>query len=123
MILCPAMLPFRALRALSVLLFLGTFLLPVAAGAQTSDLERLIYNLANNEDFRVRTQAALALGASKSERALSPLCSALADSNTTVRAASAAALGRLALKPGQDCLERRLSSETSDVVKATIRKA
>jgi hypothetical protein len=117
------MLPSRALRALSVLLFLGSFLLPVAAGAQTSDLERLIYNLANNEDFRVRTQAALALGASKSERAVTPLCSALEDSNTTVRAASAAALGRLGLSAGQVCLEKRLANEPSDVVKTTIQKA
>ncbi|HVY26712.1 MAG TPA: HEAT repeat domain-containing protein [Polyangiaceae bacterium] len=117
------MLPSRALRALSVLLFLGSFLLPVAASAQTSDLERLIYNLANNEDFRVRTQAALALGASKNERAVNPLCSALEDSNTTVRAASAAALGRLALSAGQACLEKRLPNEPSDVVKATIQKA
>jgi hypothetical protein len=91
--------------------------------AQASDVDRLIYNLANNEDFRVRTQAALALGASKNERAVTPLCSALADSNTTVRAASAAALGRLALHAGQECLEARLSSEPSDVVKATIQKA
>jgi hypothetical protein len=117
------MLPSRALRALSVLLLLGAVLLPVSAWAQSSDLERLIYNLANNEDFRVRTQAALALGASKNERAVTPLCSALADSNTTVRAASAAALGRLASNSGKECLEKRLSSETSDVVKATIQKA
>jgi hypothetical protein len=97
----------------------------VASGAlaQASDVDRLIYNLANSEDFRVRTQAALALGASKSDRAQPPLCSALADSNTTVRAASAAALGRLGMKGGQECLERRLTSETSDVVKATIQKA
>ena len=123
MISCRPMLPSRAMRALSVFAFLGTLLLSSLALAQTSDVERLIYNLANNEDFRVRTQAALALGASKSDRAVTPLCSALGDSNTTVRAASAAALGRLALHAGQECLERRLGSEPSDVVKATIQKA
>lgn len=117
------MLPSRAKRALSVLVLLGTLLAASAAAAQASDIDRLIYNLASSEDFRVRTQAALALGASKSQRALAPLCSALADTNTTVRAASAAALGRLAMKGGQDCLERRLASESSDVVKATIQKA
>jgi hypothetical protein len=111
------------MRALSVVVFLGTLLLSSVALAQASDMERLIYNLANSEDFRVRTQAALALGASKSERAVTPLCSALGDSNTTVRAASAAALGRLALHSGQECLQRRLGSETSDVVKVTIQKA
>jgi hypothetical protein len=117
------MLPSRAKRALSVLVLLGTLLAASAAAAQSSDIDRLVYNLANSEDFRVRTQAALALGASKNQRALAPLCSALADANTTVRAASAAALGRLAMKGGQECLERRLASESSDVVKATIQKA
>jgi hypothetical protein len=117
------MLPSRALRALSVLVLLGSLLWAGAARAQTSDIDRLIYNLANSEDFRVRTQAALALGASKSARALGPLCNALGDSNTTVRAAGAAALGRLALAGGQECLQRRLATETSDVVKATIQKA
>ncbi len=111
------------MRALSVLVFLGVLLSSAVASAQTSDTERLIYNLANSEDFRVRTQAALALGASKIERAVPPLCSALGDLNTTVRAASAAALGRLALRSGQECLEKRLGIETSDVVKETIKKA
>jgi hypothetical protein len=111
------------MRALSVLVFLGTLLLPSLALAQGSDLDRLIYNLANSEDFRVRTQAALALGASKSQRAVNPLCSALADVNTTVRAASAAALGRLAQSAGKECLQKRLGEESSDVVKATIEKA
>lgn len=111
------------MRALSVLVFLGTLLMSSAAAAQANDVERLVYNLANSEDFRVRTQAALALGASKSERAVTPLCSALADLNTTVRAASAAALGRLQMQSGQACLEKRLESEPSDVVKATIEKA
>jgi hypothetical protein len=123
MITSRPMLPSRAMRALPVLVFLGTLLWSSLALAQGGDIDRLIYNLANNEDFRVRTQAALALGASKSDRAVTPLCSALGDSNTTVRAASAAALGRLALHAGQECLERRLTSEPSDVVKATIQKA
>jgi hypothetical protein len=111
------------MRALSVVVLSGTLLWTSSAMAQASDVDRLIYNLASSGDFRVRTQAALALGASKSERATPPLCAALGDSNTTVRAASAAALGRLALGSGRDCLERRLGSESSDVVKATIQKA
>lgn len=111
------------MRALSVLVLLGTLLSAKVASAQASDIDRLIYNLANSEDFRVRTQAALALGASKSERAVAPLCAGLGDSNTTVRAAGAAALGRLGLSGGQQCLERRLATESSDVVKGTIIKA
>lgn len=123
MLSCRAMLPSRLMRALSVVVLLGTLLWTSSAVAQASDVDRLIYNLANSEDFRVRTQAALALGASKSERATPALCGALADSNTTVRAASAAALGRLAFSGARECLERRLASESSDVVKATIQKA
>ncbi|RYZ05775.1 MAG: HEAT repeat domain-containing protein [Myxococcales bacterium] len=123
MISCPLMLPSRLLRALSVFALFGTLLTSSGAVAQTSDVERLIYNLANSDDFRVRTQAALALGASKNERAVPPLCSALGDSNTTVRAASAAALGRLAQRAGQACLENRFATESSDVVRATIKKA
>src|SRR6478609_3046769 len=113
----------RAMRALSVLAFLATLLSSPLAFAQASDMDRLIYNLANSEDFRVRTQAALALGASKSERAVTPLCAGLGDLNTTVRAASAAARGRLGQRSGLPCLEKRLASESSDVVKATIQKA
>ncbi len=122
MISSGAMLPARVLRALSVLLFWGTWLTSSVARAQDGDFERLVYNLANADDFRLRTQAALALGASMSDRAVAPLCGALADSNTTVRAASAAALGRLSPR-GEDCLEERLSSEANDVVVETIAKA
>jgi hypothetical protein len=92
------------------------------ARAQGADIDRLVKNLSSSDDFRVRTQAALALGASKTARAVEPLCSALSDANTTVRAAAAAALGKLSLGGGE-CLSRRLSSEPSDVVKSAIRRA
>lgn len=94
----------------------------VPARAQTRDIDRLVNNLLRGDDFRIRTQAALALGASKTSRAVQPLCTALGDSNTTVRAAAAAALGKLSLG-GAECLSRRLNTETSDVVKAAIQKA
>jgi hypothetical protein len=84
-------------------------------------IERLVQNL-RDSDFRVRTQAALALGASKNEQAVTPLCSALGDSSITVRTAVAAALGRLALG-GSACLERRLSLEPAPNVKTAIARA
>jgi len=87
-----------------------------------ADVDRLVANLARGADFRIRTQAALALGASKSRRAVEPLCAGLADTNATVRAASAAALGRLRLG-GTECLQKRLGAETSDTVKSAIVKA
>ncbi len=90
--------------------------------AQSSSVGELAQRLRSGTDFRVRTQAALALGASGDKAAVQPLCSGLSDSNTTVRAASAAALGRLALG-GADCLSQRLDAEQSDEVKSVIRRA
>jgi hypothetical protein len=64
----------------------------------------------------------LALGASKSTRALTPLCSGLDDRSSTVRAASAAALGKLA-KGGLACLKERMQQEENDSVRKLITKA
>src|SRR5688500_2028374 len=103
----------------------GSFVLLLsgsAAAQVTGDVDRMISNLRTGSDFRVRTQAALALGASKSSRAAEALCGGLADANTTVRAAAAAALGKLQLG-GADCLERRLAAEQNQTVKAEIQKA
>lgn len=91
----------------------------MAAGDATSTAIR---ELATNSDFRVRTQAALALGASEDEKAVEPLCRALDDSKAAVRAAAAAGLGKLA-KGGKECLERREPQETTEAVKAAIQKA
>ncbi len=104
-------------------LMLLLFVVGSASVAHAADrIDTLAYRLAHDDDFRVRTQAALALGASKSTRAVHPLCGGLDDSNTTVRAAAAAALGKLALG-GSDCLKARLREETSASVKSVIKKA
>jgi hypothetical protein len=87
-----------------------------------SDVDRMIDNLKNGGDFRVRTQAALALGASHSPRAKPALCAGLTDPNITVRAAAAAGLGKLQLG-GADCLSARLADEPSATVKSAIEKA
>ena len=92
-----------------------------APPARADKVDKLSAQL-RSADFRIRTQAALALGASKSERAVKALCRGLGDPATSVRAASAAALGRLALG-GDACLKKRLSSESSGNVKTSIRKA
>lgn len=105
----------RGLVAVAVLFACGV------ARADDADVTRALPNL-RHEDFRVRTQAALALGASKSERAIDPLCKTLSDDNVSVRAAAAAALGRLSLG-GDDCLEKRLTAEDNKTVKAAIEKA
>jgi hypothetical protein len=97
-------------------------LLATPARSADDSITRMSRELRNNEDFRVRTQAALALGASKDKRAVLPLCDGLEDSNTTVRAAAAAGIGKLALG-GTDCLKGRLEYETSASVKSVIEKA
>jgi HEAT repeats len=94
---------------------------PVLAD-ESPDVDHLIQNLVSGSDFRIRTQAALALGASKSRRAVEPLCGGLRDPNATVRSASAAALGRLRMG-GAECLQERLASEASETVKSAIQKA
>lgn len=98
-----------------------TLLLCRSVYAQRADLSRIVLNL-KHEDFRVRTQAALALGASKDVRAEAPLCRALSDSSVPVRAAAAAGLGRRA-SGGLACLERRYPVETSAAVKLAIERA
>ena len=101
----------------------AALLLATAGRARAADkLDKLAEQLATSDDFRVRTQAALALGAAKSKRAVDPLCKGLEDSSTAVRAASAAALGKLKLG-GAKCLERRLDDESNASVKASIKKA
>lgn len=105
---------------LSALLALGIFLLSKASFADAVD--RAAEQLKSGDDFRVRTQAALALGSSKSKRAVKSLCSGLEDDSTTVRAASAAALGKLK-KGGESCLKARLKDEGNSTVKSSIKKA
>ena len=119
MIRCPAM---RRLGLAALTVALGFVAARPAFAEATADVDHLVQNLATGADFRIRTQAALALGASKSRRAVEPLCTGLADANATVRAASAAALGRLHLG-GTECLQKRLANEPNDTVKSAIVKA
>lgn len=91
----------------------------MAAGDATATAIR---ELATNSDFRVRTQAALSLGASDDAKAVEPLCRALDDTKSAVRAAAAAALGKL-VKGGKDCLVQREATEPTEAVKVAVRKA
>jgi HEAT repeat protein len=75
------------------------------------------------DDFRVRTNAALALGATDDDAALAPLCSGLADPSEVVRQAAAVGLRRLARPSSIPCLKERASNETSARVKAEIMRA
>jgi len=76
-----------------------------------------------SDDFRVRTNAALALGATNDDGAIRPLCGGLADPSAVVRQAVAVALKKLARPASLDCMQRRLASETSDGVKTGLQRA
>ncbi len=84
----------------------------------------LVDQLKTNDDYRVRTQAALALGASADDAAVSPLCDALdKESNVTVRTAAAAALGKLGKQGGLPCLKSAGGRESAPSVKSQIQKS
>lgn len=118
----------RAARASSALvLLLGLVIVSFArADGRASFLaERLKFPPAAGQadDFRVRTNAALALGATNSDDAVGPLCAALADPSEIVRQAVAVALKRLARKSSLECLKRANAAETHAAVKQQISRA
>ncbi len=75
------------------------------------------------DDFRVRTNAALALGATNEDNAVPPLCRALSDENEVVRQAAAAGMKRLGRAQGIACLRERLGGEGSDAVRLQLTRA
>ncbi|MGK4005633.1 HEAT repeat domain-containing protein [Sorangium sp. So ce1036] len=112
--------PSPALVLLLVTLVLSLWPTRLHANQRTSYLAA---QLKSNEDYRVRTQAALALGASGDDAAAKPLCDALADSNASVKVAAAAALGKLGKPSGLACLQRAEPREQTPSVKAQIKKS
>lgn len=106
--------------ALALLVALASIVLPARAWAQ-SKVEQAATQLRTSDDFRVRTQAALALGASSDAAAVRPLCDGLAkDKVAAVRAAAAAALSRLGKKEGVACLKSAKAAEKDASVAAQI---
>ncbi|MBV9946052.1 MAG: HEAT repeat domain-containing protein, partial [Myxococcales bacterium] len=87
--------------------------------------ERLRFPPASGQpdDFRVRTNAALALGATNDDAAVIPLCGALSDPSEVVRQAAGVALKRLARPSSVDCLRSRVAVESVASVKAQLEKA
>ncbi|WP_394827182.1 HEAT repeat domain-containing protein [Pendulispora albinea] len=77
------------------------------------------------DDYRIRTSAALGLGSlaeSERERAITPLCQALADPNDIVRQSVAAALKRLSRPSSASCVRSRLKVESSEQVKLQLQR-
>lgn len=84
-------------------------------------VDRLKYP--QTEDFRVRTNAALQLGATNDGAAVQPLCGALDDPSEVVRSAAAVALGRLHKPEATPCLKTHQGTEKNDQVKLQIARA
>ena len=113
----------RTARATMLLwLAIGITLIP-RAGQADPRTSYLSDQLKSNDDYRVRTQAALALGASGDDAAVKPLCEALADSNVSVKVAAAAALGKLGKPAGLPCLQSAGKRESAPSVKSQIEKS
>jgi hypothetical protein len=85
-------------------------------------LDRLVKQLASS-DFRLRTQAALGLGALRDPAAVSPLCGAVSDANQTVKLAAIAGLGKLGRDEGRGCLRQVRSKESDPAVVGAIDQA
>ncbi len=109
-------------RCVAALLAAVAVSAPAAAFADAERVKFLAEKL-KSDDFRVRTNAALALGAANDDLAVEPLCGALADANEVVRQASAVAMKRLARPKSVGCLKDREGRETNDGVKVAITRA
>lgn len=103
-------------------LLLASALAPAVALAEQR-VAYLIEQLKTSDDYRVRTQAALGLGASGEDAAVKPLCDALGDGNPSVKVAAAAALGKLGKPGGLPCLKAAQGRESAPSVRTQIEKS
>jgi len=99
------------------------WLAPASAHADPERVKFLADKLKNDGDFRVRTNAALALGASNEDSAVDPLCGGLGDGSEVVRQAAAVALKRLGRSSAVGCLKARAAIESNEAVKIAIERA
>ena len=107
-------------RLLLAVVFLAVFL-PAGVARADARTAFLIEKL-RADDFRVRTSAALQLGATGDDAAVDPLCGALGDTNDVVRQAAGAGLARLAKPAATSCVQQHLQSEQNPSVKAQLEK-
>jgi hypothetical protein len=110
---------FRPLLAAIV----ACLLVLLAAGSARADARTsFLIDRLKADDFRVRTSAALQLGATGDDAAVGPLCGALGDGNDVVRQAAGAGLARLGKASAVGCVQQRLQSEQNASVKAQLEK-
>ncbi len=100
---------------------------PTDAEAQARvDVDFLANRLKTADDYKVRTKAALELGAvvqDDAPKAVQPLCEAIHDPSEVVRQAVALALKRLARPAGLPCLRQRHGMEPNETVKLQLTRA
>jgi hypothetical protein len=111
----------RLLAAVLVASMLGTTV--AATASAEARVAYLIEQLKTSDDYRIRTQAALGLGASGDDAAVTPLCAALRDANVAVKVAAAAGLGKLGKPAALPCLKSAQASETAASAKTQIEKS
>jgi hypothetical protein len=99
------------------------FFASATAHADPERVKFLADKLKNDGDFRVRTNAALALGASNEDSAVDPLCGGLSDGSEVVRQAAAVGLKRLGRSSAVGCLKARAAVESNEAVKIAIERA
>ncbi len=102
----------------------GALLAVTASAAEVNAQGKTAFlaeQLRKNEDFRVRTDAALKLGTSDDAAAVKPLCTCLDDQGEveTVRIACAAAIGKLK-KPGGDVCLKKNENDGNKKVKEQV---
>jgi len=102
---------------------LALLVVSMATSVRADSRTAFLIDRLKSDDFRVRTNAALALGATHDDAAVQPLCGAVSDGNDVVRQAAAAALGRLGKPAGLPCLRARLAVESSASVKLQLTRA
>jgi hypothetical protein len=121
-------LPLTARDLVAAVSLVLVMLVPVAAHADSRVhflADRLKYppEPGQIDDFRVRTNAALALGATNDDAAVAPLCGGLDDPSDVVRQAAAVGLKRLGRASAVDCLRHREGIESKAPVKREIQHA
>jgi len=107
-------------------LVLGVGLASDAAAQARVDVDFLANRLKTADDYKVRTKAALELGAVAQDdapKAVQPLCEAIHDPSEVVRQAVALALKRLARPAGLPCLRQRHGMEPNETVKLQLTRA
>ncbi|MEM9192844.1 MAG: HEAT repeat domain-containing protein, partial [Myxococcota bacterium] len=90
-------------------------LVEVVSPGAAQDREALARVLNSGRDFRVRVQAAFALGNTRDAAAVPALTRALRDSNPAVRAAAATALGRIGSDRAEPALRRAARDRSAAV--------